>query len=60
MADALRLNPMVGVVDGVRWSLFGTPIVVESLLISIAATTVALIGGAYYFRHNERSLADLL
>lgn len=54
------LNPMVGVVDGVRWSLFGTPIVVESLLISITATAVALIGGAYYFRHNERSLADLL
>jgi lipopolysaccharide transport system permease protein len=54
------LNPMVGVVDGVRWALFGTPIVPESLYVSIAATAVALIGGAYYFRHNERSLADLL
>lgn len=54
------LNPMVGVVDGVRWSLFGTPMPVESLLVSIAATLVALIGGAFYFRHNERSLADLL
>lgn len=54
------LNPMVGVVDGVRWSLFGTPIAIESLLVSIAATLIALIGGAFYFRHNERSLADLL
>lgn len=54
------LNPMVAVVDGVRWSLFGIPIVLESLLISVAATLVALIGGAYYFRHSERSLADLL
>jgi lipopolysaccharide transport system permease protein len=54
------LNPMVGVVDGVRWSLFATSIVPQSLLISIAATFIALIGGAYYFRHNERSLADLL
>jgi len=54
------LNPMVGVVDGVRWSLFGTPLMLESLMVSIAATCVALVGGAYYFRHNERSLADLL
>lgn len=54
------LNPMVGVVDGVRWSLFGTPPVMESMVISVAATLIALIAGAFYFRHNERSLADLL
>lgn len=54
------LNPMVGVVDGVRWSLFGTPLALESLAISVAATFAALIGGAFYFRRTEQTLADLL
>lgn len=54
------LNPMVGVVDGVRMSLFGTPMMTEAFLVSLASTLVALIGGILFFHRNERSLADLL
>lgn len=35
------LNPKVGVVDGIRWSLFGTPLHASALLTSIAATLLA-------------------
>ncbi|WP_082483870.1 ABC transporter permease [Rubellimicrobium mesophilum] len=54
------LNPMVGVVDGLRWSLFGTAIHAPSFAISVASTFVALGMGAVYLRHTERSLADIL
>jgi lipopolysaccharide transport system permease protein len=55
------LNPMVGVVEGFRWSLIGAgaapgPIVIVS---SLAAFAV-LVGGAYYFRRMEKSFADLV
>jgi lipopolysaccharide transport system permease protein len=55
------LNPMVGVVEGFRWALLGTdtapgPIIIVSALISLAL----LVGGAFYFRHLERTFADLV
>lgn len=55
------LNPMVGVVEGFRWSLLGTestpgPIVIISFL---AALTL-LIGGAFYFRRMEKTFADII
>ncbi|PYQ27816.1 MAG: phosphate ABC transporter permease [Acidobacteria bacterium] len=56
------LNPMVGVIDGFRWSLFGgrNPIYVPGLTISIVLSIAALIGGAYYFRNTERLFADII
>ena len=56
------LNPMVGVIDGFRWALFGganalyTPGLVMSIILSIAM----LVSGAYYFRHTEREFADII
>jgi lipopolysaccharide transport system permease protein len=53
------LNPMAGIVEGFRWSLFGSaelPIV--GLLISMAAVLVVLITGLMYFRRIEDTLAD--
>jgi lipopolysaccharide transport system permease protein len=56
------LNPMVGVIDGFRWSLFGgeNPIYVPALVLSIALSIVILITGAYYFRNTERLFADII
>jgi lipopolysaccharide transport system permease protein len=53
------LNPMVGVVDGFRWALIGTPETLHpSVYMSVAVVAVALVGGLLYFRRMERTFAD--
>jgi lipopolysaccharide transport system permease protein len=55
------LNPMVGVIDGFRWALFGRA--PESLLVplvSVIAVVVVLIGGLYYFQRMEETFADIV
>jgi lipopolysaccharide transport system permease protein len=56
------LNPMVGVIDGMRWSLFGTrpPFGEISFALSWIVMTVLLIGGVRYFRRTERTFADVI
>lgn len=55
------LNPMVGVVDGFRWSLLGNAQRPEPLIIvSTVAVAVLLIGGLMYFRKTERTFADVV
>ena len=55
------LNPMVGVVEGFRWALLGTN-TVPGFMIAVSATAALLIlvGGAFYFRHMEKSFADIV
>jgi lipopolysaccharide transport system permease protein len=57
-----RLNPMVGVIDGFRWSLFGAagPDLSASLSASLAASFLLLASGWVYFRRTERVLADVI
>ena len=53
------INPMVGVIEGFRWSLLGAPAPDPLALASSAAAVVLLgVGGAYYFRSMERRFAD--
>ena len=56
------LNPMVGIIDGFRWALFGSPSVVNgtAIALSIGLTLTLLIGGVYYFRNTERIFADII
>jgi lipopolysaccharide transport system permease protein len=55
------INPMVGVVEGFRWTLLGTRTNHVSILIVSTLTSLAvLLGGAYYFRRLERNFADVL
>lgn len=53
-------NPMTGIVEGFRASLFGTPLPMTALAVSVAATVVLLASGLYYFRRMERLFADVL
>lgn len=55
------LNPMVGCVQGLRWSILGTagPVGVP-LIPSLVCTAVLLVAAAAYFRRVERSFADLI
>lgn len=55
------LNPMVGVVEGFRWALLGTPAgPASALAASTLMATALLIAGAYHFRRLERTFADAL
>lgn len=55
------LNPMVGVVNGFRWSLlgidYGLPV---TFLISSVVAVLLLTSGLFYFRRMERTFADLI
>lgn len=55
------LNPMVGVIEGVRWALLGTTQPdVRAMAISGVVIAVALALGVVYFRKMERSFADVI
>lgn len=54
------LNPMVGVVEGVRWSLLGAGDAQWGVFAVSATVAVALlVTGAFFFRRVERSFADI-
>ncbi len=55
-----HLNPMAGVIDGVRWALLDTPLRLDMGLVSLGMTLLVVIAGALYFHRNERMLADIL
>lgn len=54
------LNPIAGIIDGFRWSLFGIsyPYFPISLGFSVVITISLLISGFLYFRSVERYFAD--
>lgn len=55
------LNPMVGVIDGFRWSVLGgQPPQIMPIVLSLGMMLLLLIGGMYYFRKAESTFADLI
>ena len=54
------VNPMVGVIDGFRWSVGGGDFQWPTFLVSCVAALVLLVSGVQNFRRMERGLADLL
>lgn len=55
------LNPMVGVVEGFRWTLLGKGNPPGAMFgVSFLAATVILVTGAFYFRRMEKTFADLI
>ena len=55
------LNPMAGVVEGFRWALLGKagglgPMVIVSAVV----VCLFLVGGLVYFRHMEKTFADVV
>jgi len=55
------LNPMVGVIEGTRWSLVGgeRPDLL-TLMITLLVTLGFLFGGLVFFRRVERAFADVI
>jgi lipopolysaccharide transport system permease protein len=52
------LNPMVGVIDGMRWALVSGPAPPVEDLVSLASGLVILVTGTIYFQRVERRMAD--
>ncbi|HAA14530.1 MAG TPA: phosphate ABC transporter permease [Cytophagales bacterium] len=53
-------NPVAGIIEGIRWSVFGTPLIMERLWISVAISAVLFITSLIYFRKMELVMADLI
>jgi lipopolysaccharide transport system permease protein len=56
----VALNPMSGVVEGFRWTLFGRSAPGFMIGISVIAILVLLVGGLFYFRRMEKTFADFV
>jgi lipopolysaccharide transport system permease protein len=56
------LNPMVGVIDGFRWTLLGGQgnLYLPSFLLSTVLTLAIFVGGVRFFTHTERTFADII
>jgi lipopolysaccharide transport system permease protein len=56
------LNPMVGVIDGFRWSVSGgqTAFPFLSLEVAVVTSLLVLATGIWYFRKTERTFADVI
>jgi lipopolysaccharide transport system permease protein len=55
------LNPMVGVIEGVRWSLFTAgPFPLREVAMSAGVAVVVFVTGVLHFRWAERRFADIV
>lgn len=54
------LNPMVGVLEGMRWAVLDGPWIGIDMAISMTSGLVLLLGGLAYFRKTERRFADVI
>lgn len=58
------LNPMVGVIEGFKWSTLGTEGAKDApglmVVASVVATVMLLFSGLYYFRRMEKTFADVV
>jgi lipopolysaccharide transport system permease protein len=56
------LNPMVGIIDGFRWSLLGAQnrMYLPALTLSIVEVAAILVSGVLYFRKTELTFADVI
>jgi lipopolysaccharide transport system permease protein len=56
------LNPLVGIIDGFRWSLLGGQAALDpqTVWISLVVTAAVIVLGIWYFRRMEHSFADVI
>ena len=56
------LNPMVGIIDGFRWSLLDGRVHLTSfgVIFSVVETVLLIVSGVWYFRKTEQYFADVI
>ena len=55
-----NLNPMVGVVTGFRWALFGKAPPDATIFVSFGAVLLLFVTGLFFFRRMEKTFADVV
>jgi lipopolysaccharide transport system permease protein len=57
-----NLNPMVGIIDGFRWSIIGgsSPVYMPGFVLSLCVIAFFLWWGIWTFRRIERGFADMV
>jgi len=53
-------NPLTGIMEGYRWSLFNTFLDPAAVIISVSMTLLLLVTGAWYFLRIEKYIADII
>ena len=53
-------NPVVGIVDGIRWCLFDSPLMTESVISSSVISVLIFLFGIWFFRRTESEFADFI
>lgn len=51
-------NPVVGLINGFRWSLLNEPLDIKSIQVSLIFTVFFLLLGYYFFMRMEKKFAD--
>jgi lipopolysaccharide transport system permease protein len=56
------LNPMVGIIDGFRWSILSdpSPLYLPGIITSFLIISFILVSGFYFFRKSEKTFADVI
>lgn len=56
------LNPMVGIIDGFRWSVLGarSGLYLPGLIFAVTEVTILVASGIWYFRRTEQTFADVI
>jgi lipopolysaccharide transport system permease protein len=54
------LNPLVGIIEGMRWSLLGGTPPGMMTLASVVLVLVIFVSGLFYFKSVERQIADIV
>lgn len=60
LRQLLAFNPMTGIIEAYRSSLFGLPFNWKMLALSTAITLVVLVYASYSFRRMEKGFADII
>lgn len=53
-------NPVVGIVDGVRWCLFNSPLMPEAVISAAVISVLFFLFGIWFFRRMEYEFADFI
>ncbi|HEX8549091.1 MAG TPA: ABC transporter permease [Cytophagaceae bacterium] len=54
------LNPLAGIIEGVRWSLFNTPVFNPYIYLSLLSLLMVLVASFLYFYKIEEVIADII